>query len=136
MSEPMQMYIRIDASALEAGMARLSELLPHIPERLAEQFIGDLLRLNASGSLLEIADDVVLTAGGAFCRVFRLRLVGLDELVAAAFRAANPDGSLNGRHKESPGVEAVGVGASDSTFGGASSVGPEKCRIRVGPGDV
>nr|WP_142098763.1 hypothetical protein [Bordetella hinzii] len=111
--------IAIDASRLSFQVNELVRLLSKLPKRRADKFIRKLLRLMASGSFLQLGDNVGSTAGSTADVVFRPRILGLDELVAAAFRASDLYRSLDvPGHKGSPNVEKGGIGASDSTLRG------------------
>lgn len=125
-----QLNIVVDTRPLVRQIQDLAWLLQYVPKRRARVFYRKLLTLFARGDFAQFLGDERLAARGAGDCVLRLRVRGLDELIAAAFRAAKLRSNSNLGHKRSPGVDEDGVGASDSTCGG-NGVGNESSLVHV-----
>lgn len=115
----MELTVAIDTSLLNFQIDEFARLLPKLSKRRADKFVRKLLRLLASGGSLQLGDNVGCATGSATDVVFRPRILGLDELVAAAFRASDLYRSLDvSGHKGSPNVEKGCVRTPDSTLRG------------------
>jgi len=78
--------IQFDTTELRATVDRLGSRLAELPKGVAERIAQHILA-GFNGGLLKVSDAVFTPAGGALDGVVRLRLVGLDELITAAFAA-------------------------------------------------
>lgn len=115
----MELTVAIYTSRLNFQIDEFARLLPKLPKRRANKFVRKLLRLLACGSFLQLGNNVGGAAGSTADIVFRPRILGLDELIAAAFRASDLYGFLDiSGHRGSPNVEKGCVRTPDSTLRG------------------
>lgn len=109
----------IDQSCMQVQLVEFVRLLSRLPKRRANKFFRKFLCLTQSTGFLQLGKNVAGTAGSASDIVFRPRIVGLDELVASAFRASDLYRALDvPGHKNPPVVDDVVVGTADSTTRG------------------
>lgn len=113
MSE-INVTLRLDLKAVEAEAEELRLLLKRLPDEVAGDIRNVVSRALDCGRLQIVFDDDP-TALGAGTYQFVARWVGLDELIAAARRAA--DGEVDVFHGN-PSVSGFdGCGDCDSTAG-------------------
>lgn len=84
--------IDVDARLLRWQLGCLQQLLPQLAPKRARKFLRKALRLVFAGGACQFVQPrfaPALGAGGLRCRV---RVEGLDELIAAAMRATRGNG--------------------------------------------
>jgi len=82
--------LEIDTAAVAERLNAFCTQLSTLPEKAAE-LAGDVFLRLLDGGALNVAISPLSAATGTDDRVVRLRIVGLDELIAAALRAGEPD---------------------------------------------
>ena len=82
--------LEIDTAATAERMNAFVAQLSALPEEVAERARDVFLRL-LDGGALHVAVSPLSATPGAGDGVVRLRIGGLDELIAAALRAGEPD---------------------------------------------
>lgn len=92
MNHPVTLSIDVDTRLLRWQMACLQQLLPQLSPKRARKFLRKALRLVLAGDACQLVQPRFAAAPGAACLRCRLRVAGLDELIAAAMRAVRGNG--------------------------------------------
>ena len=80
--------LSIDTSLVQRQVRQLGALLEHLPKRRARKFARcTTYRLFFAGSLCQVRNGKHRLAPAAGDVAVQIRIVGLDELIAAAMRA-------------------------------------------------
>lgn len=79
--------LSIDTSLVQRQVRQLGALLEHLPKRRARKFARKAYRLFFAGSLCQVRNGKHRLAPAAGDVAVQIRIVGLDELIAAAMRA-------------------------------------------------
>lgn len=82
--------LEIDTAATAERMNAFVAQLSALPEEVAER-VGDMFLRLLDGGALNVAVSPLSATSGTGDRVVRLRIGGLDELIATALRAGEPD---------------------------------------------
>lgn len=82
--------LEIDTAATAERMNAFVAQLSALPKEVAER-VGDMFFRLLDGGALHVAEASRSAASGTGDRVVRMRIGGLDELIAAALRAGEPD---------------------------------------------
>lgn len=80
--------ISMDSSLLRIQLQQLSDLLEHLPKRRVRRFSRKVYRLFFGADICQIQNKRDGVAAAANGLAFHVRVVGLDELIAAAMRAS------------------------------------------------
>lgn len=94
--KPTRISVELDSRLFETQMACLRELLTQLPPKRRRKFFHKFLRLSLASGQCCVLDATYPSALGAVqarlrCRI---RVRGLDELIAAVMRAARGKGFL------------------------------------------
>ena len=86
--------ISVQTALLQRQLGQLADLLEHMPQRRARRFGRKAYRLLVPGNLFQDGSGKAGTAVGALNFAYQIRVGGMDELIAAAHRAAKCDGCI------------------------------------------
>lgn len=85
---PEPIFVSLDAGRLQSQLGALRSLLEYVPKRRVHKILRKLYCLVFGLSLCQIPGDKNRLTSIANHFAFEVRIVGLDELIASAFRAA------------------------------------------------
>lgn len=117
MRGPVTVSFELDTKPFKASLTRLREAVSRLPEDVAEH-VRDVILGLADDGCLRVVERNLGPAAKAGCHIASFEIVGYEELVAAACRAAEAKGCV--LHVETPVVGEAGS-ASEPTTGLSNS---------------
>lgn len=84
---PLTMQVKLDVKLMMLQVQQLADLLEHLPKRRSRQFARKAFCLLHGVELRKVRGGKSCAADIAGDLTFQARVVGLDELIAAAMRA-------------------------------------------------
>lgn len=83
----MTLTLDVDTALVQRQIGQLTKLLEHLPKRRAKRFSRKAMCLLHCARLGQVVHRKGGVATRTSCLAFQLRILGMDELIAAAMRA-------------------------------------------------
>lgn len=113
MAADQKFTFELDAEPFKASLQKLADAISELPKDVAEHVRG-VIRGLVDGGVFRVVERNLGAAAKAGCHVASFEIVGLDELMAAAYRAAEAKGCV--LHVETP-VAGEADSAAEPTTG-------------------